>query len=168
MKPKCPRMTVSGWGLTCNTSQPNLTFHWKSIGKYEQMWGFFLPTGWFLYYALPFSSLRGSFQHTYKVHLPSSFNGLIFPCHSVPFSSQQLVLPSYFSVCCQVESLLHGAGGCTASFQEGTQPKLNWCKDPDVQSAKYLELLCHFGDLIDDVSKGVEKDFDPRVTILQN
>lgn len=98
MKPKCPRMTVSGWGLTCNTSQPNLTFHWKSIGKYEQMWGFFLPTGWFLYYALPFSSLRGSFQHTYKVHLPSSFNDLIFPCHSVPFSSQQLVLPSYFSV----------------------------------------------------------------------
>lgn len=130
--------------------------------------GFFCLQGVFCIMHFHFLAWGEAFQHTYKVHLPSSFNGFIFPCHSVPFSPQQLVLPSYFSVCCRVESLLHGAGGCMASFQEGTQTRLNWCKDPDVQSAKYLELLCHFGDLIDDVCKGVEKDSDPRVTILQN
>lgn len=51
-----------------------------------------------MFYALLFPSLRGSFQHKQKVHLPSSSNAFIFPCYSVPFSSQQLVLPSYFSV----------------------------------------------------------------------
>lgn len=75
---------------------------------------------------------------------------------------------AFIFFCCQAESLLHGEGGCTASFQEGTQPKLNRCKDPDVQRAKHLELPRQFGDFIDDVSKGVERDFDPRVTILQN
>lgn len=37
---------------------------------------------------------------------------------------------------------------------------LNWHKDPNAYSANYLESPGQFGDLIADVSKGVEKHFD--------
>lgn len=92
------------------------------------------------------------------LHISMPFSAIFFPTAGAAF----------IFFCCEVESLLHGEGGCTASFQEGAQPKLSWHKDPDVQRAEYLELPCQFGDLIGGVAKDVEKDFDPRVTILQN
>lgn len=128
-----------------------------------------------MFCALPLSISRGCSQHICRVQVPSSFNGSVSLPHLVPFSSQQLLLPSYFSLWCQdmAQTLWWHRLRCVPhprSFSPRTdsQPQLNWHKDPDVQSAKYSESPCQRGDLIDGISKGAEKYFDPTVTILRN
>lgn len=69
------------------------------------------------------------------LHISMPFSAIFFPTAGAAF----------IFFCCEVEYLLHGEGGCMASFQEGAQPKLNWHKTHMFKGQNIWNCLANLG-----------------------